>query len=374
MGRGAQVKGAQMSRPFLKGLELGRILYETSVESILSRHFPGLSYSAALIGRGSEVLGFDTPQSTDHDWGPRLMLFLSDEDYGRREQIDRILCRELPPQICGYPTRYALHDDGTAVMALPGDDALEHRITFHTVRRFFRYVLNWDIDEELRALDWLTIPEQTLRSLTTGRVYHDGLGQLEPIRAKLSYYPRDIWLYLLANQWRRIGQEEAFMGRCGQVDDDLGSRLVAARLVRDLMRLCFLMERQYAPYIKWLGTAFRSLDCGEVLTPILTSALGAATWQERERHLSVAYERVAHMHNDLGMTEPLATAVSQFHSRPFLVPHADRFAEALLAMVESQEVRALPAYLGGIDQYVDSTDALTGPQRIAKLKAMYQEP
>ena len=156
------------------------------------------------------------------------------------------------------------------------------------MRRLIQHVLNWDIDRELRAVDWLTMPEQVLRSLTAGRVYHDGLGQLEPIRAKLSYYPRDVWLYLLANQWRRIGQEEAFMGRCGQVGDDLGSRLVAARLVRDLMRLCFLIERQYAPYIKWFGTAFQLLDCSVALVPILTLALSSDTWQARERHLSAA--------------------------------------------------------------------------------------
>ena len=352
-----------MSRPFVKGLGLSRVLYETSVKPILARHFPDLPYSAALIGRGSEVLGFDTPQSTDHDWGPRLMLFLDEEGYDRREQIDLALRQDLPPEVCGYPTRYPYHDG-----------APQHRVTFHTVQGFFRYVLNWDIHQELRAVDWLTMPEQYLRSLTAGRVYHDGLGQLEPIRARLNYYPRDVWLYVLANQWVRIGQEEAFMGRCGQVGDDLGSRLVAARLVRDLMRLCFLIERQYAPYIKWLGTAFQLLDCAKPLTPILTSALSAGTWPERERHLSAAYEHVAHMHNDLGLTEPLSTAVSQFHERPFWVPHADRFAEVLLAAVESEEVRALPAHLGEIDQYVDSTDALDNPRRFDNFKSLYLQP
>lgn len=52
--------------------------------------------------------------------------------------------------------------------------------------------------------------------LTSGRVFHDGLDQLGPLRVGLQYYPVDVWLYLLAAQWRRIAQEEAFMGRCGQ--------------------------------------------------------------------------------------------------------------------------------------------------------------
>jgi len=42
---------------------------------------------------------------------------------------------------------------------------------------------------------------------------------------------------VLACQWRRISQEEPFVGRCDEVVDELGSAVVAARLVRDLMRL-----------------------------------------------------------------------------------------------------------------------------------------
>jgi hypothetical protein len=36
-----------------------------------------------LLGNGSEVLGFDTELSTDHDWSPRVVLFLRDEDHVR---------------------------------------------------------------------------------------------------------------------------------------------------------------------------------------------------------------------------------------------------------------------------------------------------
>jgi hypothetical protein len=45
-------------------------------------------------------------------------------------------------------------------------------------------------------------------------------------------------------------------GRCAEVGDELGSRVVAARLVREVMHLAFLLEQQYLPYSKWLGTAF----------------------------------------------------------------------------------------------------------------------
>ena len=80
----------------------------------------------------------------------------------------------------------------------------------------------------LTAVDWLLMPQQKLLEVTAGRVFHDGLGELEPVRAKLAYYPPDVWRYLLAAQWQRISQQEAFVGRAGEVGDDAGSALVAA--------------------------------------------------------------------------------------------------------------------------------------------------
>ena len=70
------------------------------------------------------------------------------------------------------------------------------------------------------------------------------------------------------------------MPRAGFVGDELGSSLIAARLVRDVMLLCFLMERQYAPYAKWFGTAFMRLQAGPELAPLLHQALRAETYQD----------------------------------------------------------------------------------------------
>lgn len=100
------------------------------------------------------------------------------------------------------------------------------------------------------------MPQQLLLEATAGKVFHDGLGELEPLRASRAWYPHDLWLWLLAARWARLGEEEAFVGRAAEVGDDLGSRIVTARIVRDLMRLCFLQEKVYAPYSKWLGSAF----------------------------------------------------------------------------------------------------------------------
>lgn len=89
-----------MNQTFIKGLDLSEQFYEEAVKPILAKNFPDLVYSAALIGLGSDVLGFDTQQSIDHDWGPRLMLFLAEADHEKYcNEIDQVLSRELPGEI-----------------------------------------------------------------------------------------------------------------------------------------------------------------------------------------------------------------------------------------------------------------------------------
>ena len=358
-----------MEQKFIKGLDLSEYFYTEAVRPILDHYFPSLPYSAALIGDGSDVLGFDTIQSTDHDWGPRLQLFLDETDLrAHREKIDQVLRQELPADIHGYTTNFAIYNDDVTYMNPVSDTPINHRVDIFSVKAFFAEVLNFDPMGEIRAVDWVSVPENYFRKLTAGRVFYDGLGQLESIRAKLHYYPHDVWLYLLSMQWQHISQEEHFMGRCGQVGDDLGSRLIAARLVRDLMRLCFLMERTYAPYIKWFGSAFSQLGCAATLAPIFSAVLEADTWKKREQQLSAAYETIAEMHNALNITEPLSPKVSDFYDRPFLVINAGRFADTIREKIKDPQVLALPKLLGGFDQFVDSTDALVYMDRI---KAVY---
>ena len=73
-----------------------------------------------------------------------------------------------------------------------------------TPRGFFLNYLAFDIGGETEPADWLTFPEQKLRTVRSGGVFHDDIG-LEEIRRRFDYYPRDVWLYLLASAWAREG-------------------------------------------------------------------------------------------------------------------------------------------------------------------------
>jgi len=82
----------------------------------------------------------------------------------------------------------------------------------------------------------------------------------------------------------------------------------------------------------------------------------------REHHLARAYETVATAHNRLGLTDPVDPATRPYHTRPFQVLRAERFAAALTARITDPAVRALPA-IGAVDQFTDSTDVLSDPRR-----------
>ena len=360
---------------FIPGLKLSGLFYEEIVGPLWEEHFPQIPYSAAIIGSGSEVLGFDTPQSTDHHWGPRLMIFLQEEDFHPyREKLYHFFGEHLPYSFKGFPTNFGLPDTiGVRLLEEIESGAVNHRIEFLTIQGFFSNYLGLNPLEEISAKDWLTLPEQILLSLTAGEVYHDGLGTLRKIRQKLRYYPDDVWRYLLASQWNRISQEEAFVGRCGDVGDELGSRLIASRLIKDLMKLCFLMEKCYAPYNKWFGAAFARLGCAATLSPMFESILLAQSWKERERYLSMAYEFVANMHNALGITEPLDPKVSPYYGRPYLVIRADRFAEAIKASIQNEDIQDMDELIGSVDQFIDCTELVSNSTMFRRIPGLFRD-
>ncbi len=358
--------------PFIKGLKLAFLFYREAIKPLLDQHFPDLAHSAGRLDQGSEVLGFDTPRSTDHHWGPRVQLFLSHQDFNTyHDDVDEMLRQELPYEIHGYPTHFSPQDiDGGCMMPV-SDGPVNHAVMLQTVESFFQSYVNISPDQEIRVIDWLTMPEQCLSTISSGTVFYDGLGTVEAVRARLRYYPWELWLYLLASQWRRISQEEAFVGRTAHVADEIGSRIIAARLVRDIMKLCFLMERTYAPYIKWFGTSFKQLPCAPEVEPVLRRITSAESYYVREAALSEAYTIVARMHNALQITGPMQEEVSKFHDRPYVVIQADEFSEAIRDCITSDEVKALPPHIGAIDQLIDSTDLLTNINHCKHIESLY---
>ncbi|MCI4361874.1 MAG: DUF4037 domain-containing protein [Thermoplasmata archaeon] len=355
---------------FVPGRELNRRFYLNVVAPLVRSRFPRLRYSAGLLGPGSEVLGYDTERSQDHDWGPRAQLFLPPENVGTLgPRVLETLGRSLPPTFEGFTVRFTEPQPDGARVRVSGDGGPGGPLLWvGTIRQFFQDYLHVDSSKTPSKTDWLLLPSPKLRSIADGLVFRDELGLARAI-ARFRYFPRDVWLHLLAVQWLRISEEEAFVGRAGELGDTLGSRLLAARQVREMMRLAFLLERRYWPYDKWFGTAFSELGISRSLRASLHRALGARTARARELTLSKGYEILARRQNELRIAPPLPEHVSRYHDRPYWVIHGGEYAEAIRSRIRDREVRKL-ARIGSIDQFGDTEELGSHREQLQALRAL----
>ncbi|MFI4975918.1 MAG: DUF4037 domain-containing protein [Caulobacterales bacterium] len=352
----------------MQGIELSRRFYGELVRPWLQRAFPDLRHAAALIGYGSELLGFDDEMSQDHNWGARVLLFLSEADFAAHAAEVVAAFRDVAPaEFLGVPMgmNNRPHPAPHSAGAL-GD--IRHGLEAWTLESMAGFTLDLHPDAPLDNLAWLGLAEQRLLAMTAGAVFHDDLGRLTALRARLAAPPLDVRLYKLTCQWRRIAEEQAFVGRAGSRGDEIGSRVIGARLVRDAMRMAFLVEGRYAPYPKWFGTAFARLPCAPALSPILERALAAPDWKSREAALAEAYDALARLHQARGLPGDFKPVIGPFWSRPFTVINTEEIWEAIRAEIADPVLRALPV-IGALDQVTDSTPVTEAPARARRAMA-----
>lgn len=330
----------------MSGTELARAYWADVVRPILDRELPDVPRAAGRLGAGSDVLGLDDDTSRDHDWGLRLTLLVPAD---RVAEADRVLAAALPESYQGWPTAFPV----------TWDPAVRHRVEVAAPVELVRERTGLDLADATGpgVTDWLSLTGQSVLEVTAGPLFEDTDGEITALRERLTWYPRDVWLHVLAADWMRIEQELPFVGRTGQRGDDLGSRLIAARLATALARLGFLLERRWPPYPKWAGTLFGRLPVAASTTGHLADALAAATWQERDAALRAACEVLHERQRAVGLPTADGPACEDFFDRPFAGLRGD-VAGTLRAAVVDPEVRTLP-HRGGIEQWVDDVGTLT---------------
>jgi hypothetical protein len=329
------------------GIDLSRAFFDEVVKPILTSHLPDGAYAAGRLGPGSDVLGLDDEVSRDHDWGLRLSVFVAEGSLVGR--TTRALDRELPRTFKDFPVRFPF----------TGDSGARHHVDVGTVPAFVSGVLGFDPTDRPTTNDWFSVTGQAALELTAGPVFFDGNGELSRARDALSWYPNDLWRYLVACDWTRLSQEMPFIGRAADVGDEVGSRVISARLAQIVMHLTFLLARRWAPYSKWFGTVWSALPDAHELQPSLEAMISSTEHASRERGLADALEILLERQNGLGLSRaPRATV--PFWDRPYLHPTPD-IAQQLLDGITDHRVRALPLGLGSIEQRTDNVDVLVTP-------------
>ena len=305
------------------GARLAVGLFVDIVQPVLDRQWPGLVYSAGLIGHGSDVLMMDDDLSRDHDWGPRCLIFLAEE---QPENVRRATTAPGSGAVDDWmrTLQATIRDELLSCMGDSyGGFALSHRgglpsvqVTqlSHYLRDYLgesSLVLLYGVEsgagdaDDMVISTWLQVPQQKLRTLAHPHIFHDGDGSLLALQRRLSGgFPRQVRLFMQISSWITIGKHQNFVGRCGHAGDELGSRLAAAQCARAVMSLCFSLAPGascFAPYGKWLGSAFATLSCGgadmtlQSLQDYLQLATDGGVWMQRQAALALCYEELGRL-------------------------------------------------------------------------------
>lgn len=287
---------------FIPSLELSRALYEEQIAPLMEKRFPGVQYAAATYGMCSETLGLDDEVSMDHQWGPRVTVFLSDRDHARCSKDVMAAFREhFPARFKGFDTMWAkpgvdIHDTRETIL---------YNVWTSTVGGALRFCGGAKA-LPLQAVDWLRVSEQHLREFTAGVVYRDDTGEFTRAREALAYYPDDVLKFLLACDWNAVGGDWFPIGRIASRGDTLGLRVQTSKIVQHMMRIAFMVSQSYMPYKKWFGTLFKALPIAATMEPILLDLLQEQDWQRVEEKIGHAASILLQRQNALGLGPEIA--------------------------------------------------------------------
>ena len=201
-----------------------------------------------------------------------------------------------PTSFAGHPTRFAT----------TWDPVVRHRVQVETARDLAVSRLGVDPTRDL-TVGRLAVADgpgrprghRRARSSSTTRASWTAYGE------RLEWYPDDVWRHVVATDWARA-RARSCPSSAGRRErgDDLGSRVVAARLAGVAMHLGHLLERRWPPYAKWLGTSFAATAAGgrRALAP-LQAGVAATDWRERESGLVEALRVLSRVQGDAGLPD-----------------------------------------------------------------------
>ncbi len=356
----------------MKGLTLCEEFFFEIAEPILKKNYPNLIYSAGLIGYGSDVLGFDDETSTDHMWGPRFYLFLTEKDILLKENIMNTFSNEFPYTFKGYSVNFSMpnqNDNGVRHPEIINSGKVSPLIFIHTISEFLDSYLGLSDFSNITYLDWLSFSEHKLLSLTSGKIFVDNLNIKEKLNI-LKFYPEDVKLYLLASNWSLIAEEQAFIKRCFDCGDEIGSIIICTRIAERLMRLVFLYENKYAPYSKWFGTAFNKLFIDENIKTYILAALNAKNIIDRENSIVYAQKLVGDLHNSKNLTDFVEIKVQLYFGRDIKVIYADKIVDKIMKKLQGTKFENIPL-IGTLSQVANFTNIFDNPIYKDKIKLLY---
>lgn len=307
----------------MKGLEISRLFSTEWLLPLIDRELPELR-SHIAVGRfsGSDVLGADDHLSQDHGWGPTVEIYV-DDDYAINDfELAARLNSAAPAEFHGTRRR-------------GGHDAA---VTLRRTHAFIKGVFG-RVPEEPR--EWLCCAsrfediESFLYFLRHGALFHDGSGQFTALRNRYHSYPDDIHRLRLATCFYDIAHygEYNFVWRLVERNDVIAMHIALAHFSKAVMRLHFYLDRDFAPYWKWLPHEFRRRSYSPSIHEQLLALPGLSPTEQSSVIQWICGELRAQLLSDGVVPRDIAN--------PYNSPWFFRFREEILRAITDPEIRNL---------------------------------
>lgn len=240
------------------GMQLARDYWLAYVKPMLDERYAEFAprIAVGLVGHGSECYGFDDALSRDHDFGPRLCMWLTASDYARIGEQLQADYESLPAQCNGF----------ARTAATPRAQGAGRRSGVFEIGEFFTSITGYPIaPSENEPHLWMMLDEATLAAATNGRVFADALGAFSKTRQSFKLMPDDVRLALISKRLGMIAQAGQYnLPRMLQRGDGAAAWLCVSEFADAVSSLVFLINNPvtvgYAPYYKWRFAALRALS------------------------------------------------------------------------------------------------------------------
>ena len=339
----------------MKGLAINKRFYFQVVKPLIEKKYVGLKYACGLLGPGSDVLGLDDLTSRDHNWGLRLLIFIQDADISKKTEIIEFLSGNLPKTFENIDVNWSEPAEDGSRTPVPAKGKINHNITIYTINEYIKNHFGIDTVETLPDEAYLSISEQKLLEFVSGEIFYDSFGMITSLRKKLSYFPFSIKIINLIGEWKAIESEIAFIGRTRMLYDEVGSQIIACRLINRMMRIGFILENKYIPYAKWIGSKFYYLQIARELLPIFQQIISTSNWEERENGLIECYIILAQEMKKLGL---ISSQISEmfYYSRPQKIINIHDIIKDLSTKIDASLIKKYT--WGSINQIIPISDTI----------------
>ncbi len=244
----------------MKGLELSRGYYSDicrpAVEEHFKEHIDKMAFG--LVGDGSECYGFDDEISRDHDFGPRVMAWLSTSDY-------ELFGAELHKFIIALPKSYKGYE-GVNI-----SEYGQGREGAFSIPDFFKKFTGLDHPPET-LIEWMRIPEVNLSIATNGEVFSDASGAFTGYREYLlAGYPEDVKLKMIAARCMKAAQSGQYnFPRCIKRKEYTAAQIALSEFINTVCSLVYLLNNKFKPFYKWMHRGLNDLSLlGKDISPLL---------------------------------------------------------------------------------------------------------